>query len=70
MIRRLTAARVLSLFALHCQAAPPWSNRPSSHQTQAFAPLTFSGDRTFQISIFEDLHFGESESTGDETLLI
>jgi len=26
------------------------------------APLEFTADGTFQISIFEDLHFGESRS--------
>lgn len=28
--------------------------------TDFLAPLQFSSDGTFQISIFEDLHFGES----------
>jgi hypothetical protein len=27
----------------------------------SFGPLTFSADGTFRISIFEDLHFGESK---------
>ncbi|KAL4926650.1 metallophosphoesterase family protein [Aspergillus undulatus] len=36
--------------------------------TQALAPLKFSQDGTFQISIFEDLHFGENawDSWGPE----
>lgn len=34
-----------------------WSN-------ESFGPLRFSDDGTFQISIFEDLHFGESKIKG------
>jgi hypothetical protein len=30
----------------------------------SFGPLQFSDDGTFQISIFEDLHFGESKAPG------
>lgn len=32
-----------------------------STQALSVDPLTFDDDGTFQISIFEDLHFGESE---------
>lgn len=31
----------------------------SSTADQAFGPLLFQPDGTFQLSIFEDLHFGE-----------
>lgn len=33
----------------------------SSAVDQAFGPLQFQPDGTFQLSIFEDLHFGEGE---------
>jgi hypothetical protein len=33
----------------------------SSCTPRRFGPLQFSQDGTFQLSIFEDLHFGESE---------
>ncbi|KAI1376565.1 Metallo-dependent phosphatase [Hypoxylon crocopeplum] len=33
---------------------------PSILDTNTFGPLTFKSDGTFQISIFEDLHFGEN----------
>lgn len=34
-----------------------------SRATAAWPPLRFTEDGTFQISIFEDLHFGEAEDT-------
>ena len=37
----------------------PRRSEPSAAD-QAFGPLQFQPDGTFQISIFEDLHFGES----------
>ncbi len=33
-----------------------------ARKRQDFGPLRFDDDGTFQLSIFEDLHFGESES--------
>lgn len=36
---------------------------PVSHHSDPFGPLTFRADGTFQISVFEDLHFGESMFT-------
>ena len=36
----------------------------------AFGPLQFRTDGTFQISIFEDLHFGESRSLAGQPHLI
>jgi hypothetical protein len=50
MLRTLAA---ISLFAL-----------PSLQSTvsKKFAPLKFAKDGTFQISVLEDLHFGESKS--------
>ncbi|KAK0724969.1 Metallo-dependent phosphatase-like protein [Lasiosphaeris hirsuta] len=39
----------------------PWHKQASKKETQdSVAPLTFRSDGTFQISIFEDLHFGEN----------
>lgn len=34
----------------------------ANSSTASFGPLQFSDDGTFQISIFEDLHFGESKA--------
>lgn len=34
--------------------------RRYTNHSDPFGPLTFSEDGTFQISILEDLHFGES----------
>lgn len=48
----LTAASVL-------KAKPITKGQLDS--TRIFGPLTFNSDGTFQISIFEDLHFGESK---------
>ncbi|KAI1415416.1 Metallo-dependent phosphatase [Hypoxylon sp. FL1857] len=36
------------------------SARVGHWNTDSFGPLTFKGDGTFQLSIFEDLHFGEN----------
>lgn len=35
--------------------------RRYSNSSASFGPLKFTEDGTFQISIFEDLHFGESK---------
>ncbi|TRX88030.1 hypothetical protein FHL15_011085 [Xylaria flabelliformis] len=35
-------------------------NIVSSNQSNVFTPLTFRADGTFQVAIFEDLHFGEN----------
>lgn len=42
---------------LSCQApsGQAWGN-------DTFGPLRFKADGTFQLAIFEDLHFGESKS--------
>jgi hypothetical protein len=50
MLRSLIATTFFALPSM--EAAVP----------QRFIPLRFSHDGTFQISIFEDLHFGESQS--------
>ncbi|OTB00244.1 hypothetical protein M426DRAFT_15703 [Hypoxylon sp. CI-4A] len=34
--------------------------KPAAASTPSFGPLTFTSDGSFQISIFEDLHFGEN----------
>ncbi|KAI2643222.1 Metallo-dependent phosphatase-like protein [Xylaria nigripes] len=39
---------------------PPANKIPISSCSNSFGPLTFRADGTFQISIFEDLHFGEN----------
>lgn len=42
----------------------PWAKdrRMDAGSSQDFGPLTFDSKGEFQICIFEDLHFGESES--------
>ncbi len=57
-MKLLSAALVTAagLLARHCAASP----LPGA--SGAGQPLQFKSDGTFQISIFEDLHFGESES--------
>ncbi|KAI0534920.1 calcineurin-like phosphoesterase [Xylaria digitata] len=40
--------------------ASPLANKKFSNQSNHLAPLTFRADGTFQVSIFEDLHFGEN----------
>lgn len=35
----------------------------SAFVVEAAKPLKFSADGTFQISVFEDLHFGDGEVT-------
>ena len=47
---------------------PTWRRQqvsPVPEADNAFGPLKFRPDGTFRISIFEDLHFGESTSTTD-----
>lgn len=54
-------AAVLWLIAPSLQAVLP-TRFASSGSSGLFGPLKFRDDGTFQISIFEDLHFGESKS--------
>lgn len=54
------SAAVLWLVAPSLQAALP-SKFAASDGSSPFGPLRFREDGTFQISIFEDLHFGESK---------
>ena len=56
-------AAVLWLIAPSLQAVLP-TRYATSNSSSPFGPLKFREDGTFQISIFEDLHFGESESPG------
>ena len=51
---------VLWLIAPSLQAVLP-ARFASSNGSSSFGPLKFGEDGTFQISIFEDLHFGESK---------
>lgn len=53
-------AAVLWLVAPSIQAVLP-ATFATSDGSSPFGPLKFREDGTFQISIFEDLHFGESE---------
>ena len=50
----------LLLGLLSIAAVLPASNAKYYNSSQPFGPLKFQADGTFQISIFEDLHFGES----------
>lgn len=61
--------RLMAFFAL---ATLLWLTAPSlqavlptrcaiSNSSSSFGPLKFREDGTFQISVFEDLHFGESK---------
>lgn len=52
-------AAVLWLIAPSLQAALP-TRYAASNSGSPFGPLKFREDGTFQISVFEDLHFGES----------
>ncbi|KAI1206916.1 Metallo-dependent phosphatase [Annulohypoxylon truncatum] len=40
--------------------AKPFAKKITNSTKAAFGPLTFKGDGTFQIAVFEDLHFGEN----------
>lgn len=53
-------AAVLWLIAPSLQAVLP-TRYATSNSGSPFGPLKFRQDGTFQISIFEDLHFGESK---------
>jgi hypothetical protein len=53
-------AALLWLIAPSLQAVLP-TRFASSSGNDLFGPLRFREDGTFQISIFEDLHFGESK---------
>lgn len=52
-------AAVLWLIAPSLQAVLP-TRYAASNSGSPFGPLKFREDGTFQISVFEDLHFGES----------
>lgn len=41
-------------------AALPLEAKRFTNSSNLYGPLKFKADGTFQISIFEDLHFGES----------
>jgi hypothetical protein len=66
--RKLLGLMVLfatTFWLLRC-ALPTWRRQqisPELEADNAFGPLKFRPDGTFRISIFEDLHFGESTST-------
>ncbi|KAK3346517.1 Metallo-dependent phosphatase-like protein [Lasiosphaeria hispida] len=54
-----SVVRILDLVVLGRLSSVPW-RKQASNGDQDSAPLTFRPDGTFQISIFEDLHFGEN----------
>lgn len=58
MMRRVLAFAGLVATSLQASVKYRLTNTTGPDLT---APLTFGSDGTFQISIFEDLHFGESE---------
>ncbi|KAI2466065.1 Metallo-dependent phosphatase [Annulohypoxylon bovei var. microspora] len=47
------------VFAIPMLEARPFAKK-IINSTNSFGPLTFKSDGTFQIAIFEDLHFGEN----------
>lgn len=53
-------AAVLWLIAPSLQAVLP-ARYAASNSSSQLSPLRFREDGSFQISIFEDLHFGESK---------
>ena len=55
---------LLAFVASSTQAPPPLllqTPKRYDNSSRATRPLTFNKDGTFQICIFNDLHFGESE---------
>ncbi|KAL1881292.1 hypothetical protein Daus18300_001145 [Diaporthe australafricana] len=60
MMAFFASAAVLWFIAPSLQAVLPTSYATSSSSSNPFGPLKFRDDGTFQISIFEDLHFGEN----------
>lgn len=54
-------AAVLWLIPPSLQAVLP-TRYATSNSGSSFGPLKFREDGTFQLSIFEDLHFGESKN--------
>lgn len=55
---------LLAFVASSIQAPPPLllqTPKRYDNSSRATRPLTFNKDGTFQICIFNDLHFGESE---------
>lgn len=60
MQRLLNKCTLLALLGSSLQAPAvkdPLLDNPAEFRRK---PLTFNDDGTFQVSIFEDLHFGES----------
>jgi hypothetical protein len=55
--RLLVVSGVLQTIAAHPLSS---SENRVSRNHQGYKPLTFTENGTFQISVFEDLHFGES----------
>lgn len=56
MMRLGAASTIAAVFAGLSWQAP-------TRRSDAYGPLQFRSDGTFQLSIFEDLHFGESKMT-------
>lgn len=63
---------ILSTLVLLLLAEPSWQSplKTQNKERGALRPLSFTRNGTFQISIFEDLHFGESEFTAYMLVLL
>lgn len=58
-VMRSASALAVGLLASLGDAWPLSFNGILKKRASSFAPLRFNSDGTFQISIFNDLHFGE-----------
>lgn len=56
----LVAIMLYILLICLSTAVLPLEAKIFHNSSNAFGPLKFQPDGTFQISVFEDLHFGES----------
>lgn len=59
----MTAHFLIAILWLAVASTPtpyPLSAHAQIDTRETFGPLKFNADGSFQISIFEDLHFGES----------
>jgi hypothetical protein len=55
MLPIILAQLLIASLPVEARFTKKWTN-----SSDGYGPLTFRSDGTFQISIFEDLHFGES----------
>jgi len=56
---KMLCALLVTVFFTALTLAAPFGNK-HSYNSSLTAPLRFTSNGTFQISIFEDLHFGEN----------